>query len=126
VDYRRSDIDEGNKIPSKMSKHDMEEEEGTKDGLCPFTVHGLTSSEYSKMSIQTLKLKALQHLENQRKTLKVGHDETLQSTYDNPQIYPQMFPWFFPYGLGGLTQAVHKKKLSDTEPKKLLLMYHDK
>jgi len=37
-----------------------------------------------------------------------------------------MFPWLFPYGLGGLIQAVYKKKLSDAEHKKLLLMYHDK
>ncbi|KIM34734.1 hypothetical protein M413DRAFT_80124, partial [Hebeloma cylindrosporum] len=126
VDYKRSDVNEGNKIPSAMSKHDMEEEEGTEDGPCPFTIHGLTGPEYAKMSMQTLKLKALQHLENRGKTLKVGHDETPQSMYDNPQIYPQMFPWLFPYGLGGLTQAVHKKKLSDAEHKKLLLMYHDK
>ena len=126
VDYRKSNIDDGNKIPSAMSKHDMDDEEGTEDGPCPFTVHGLTGPEYSKMSMQTLKLKALQHLESQGKTLKIGHDATPQSMYDNPQIYPQMFPWLFPYGLGGLTQQVHKKKISDAEHKKLLLMYHDK
>ena len=126
INYKRSNINDGNKIPSAMSKHDMEEEEGTEDGPCPFTVHGLTGPEYSKMTWQTLKIKALQHLESQGKTLKVGHDTTPQSMYDNPQIYPQMFPWLFPYGLGGLTQAVHKKKISDAEHKKLLLMYHDK
>jgi len=76
--------------------------------------------------MQTLKLKALQHLESQGKTLKVGHDATPQSIYDDPQIYPQMLPWLFPYGLGGLTQQVHKKKISDIERKRLLLMYHDK
>ena len=126
VDYRKTDIENGNKIPSAMSKHDMDDEEGTEDGPCPFTVHGLTGPEYSKMSMQTLKLKALQHLESQGKTLKIGHDATPQSMYDNPQIYPQMFPWLFPYGLGGLTQEVHKKKISDAEHKKLLLMYYDK
>jgi len=37
-----------------------------------------------------------------------------------------MFPWLFSYGLGGLIQQMHKKKISDTKHKKLLLMYHDK
>jgi len=84
MDYRKSNIDNGNKIPSAMSKHNIDDDKGTEDGSCPFTVHGLTGPEYSKMSMQTLKLKALQHLESQGKTLKIGHDATPQSMYDNP------------------------------------------
>ena len=38
-----------NKIPSAMSVHDIEEEEGTESGPCSFTVHGLTEIEYSKL-----------------------------------------------------------------------------
>jgi len=50
IDYKRSNINDGNKIPSAMSKYNMKEEKGTEDGLCPFTVHGLTGPEYSKMT----------------------------------------------------------------------------
>jgi hypothetical protein len=46
--------------------------------------------------------------------------------YDNPQAYPQMFPWLFPYGYGGIGQERLKKKISEAEHKKMLLMYHDK
>ena len=46
--------------------------------------------------------------------------------YDNPQAYPQMFPWLFPYGYGGIGQAHLKKKLSESEHKKCLLMHHNK
>ncbi|KDR65353.1 hypothetical protein GALMADRAFT_81967, partial [Galerina marginata CBS 339.88] len=44
VDYRKTEWD-GNKLPSEMSLNDNEIEEGTEEGPCPFTVHGLTGEE---------------------------------------------------------------------------------
>jgi len=80
----------------------------------------------TKLSMSALKARALKHLENEGKTLGIGHDDKPESMYDNPQAYPQMFPWLFPYGYGGIGQARLKKKLSESEHKKCLLMYHDK
>jgi len=34
VDYKRTHLDESNKLPAVMSNHDMEEEEGTEEGIC--------------------------------------------------------------------------------------------
>ncbi|KAF9563131.1 hypothetical protein CPC08DRAFT_615691, partial [Agrocybe pediades] len=72
------------------------------------------------------KARALQHLETGGFTLGVGHDQQPISGFNNPQLYPQMFPWLFPYGKGGIGQQRHSKKMSESEHKKLLLMYHDK
>ena len=126
VNFRPANEGASNKIPSATSVHDDGLEDGTEEGLCPFTVHGLTGEEYSKLSIEGLKMRALQHLESEGRSLGIGHDEKPQSMYDNPQAYPQMFPWLFPYGFGGIQQARHKKVLSESEHKKCLLMYHDK
>jgi hypothetical protein len=90
-----------NKTPEGTSVHDMEEE-GTADGQCAFTVHGLTGEDLNIMSINAVKVKALQHLNSQGKFLAVGHSENPESIWHNPQLYPQMFPWLFPYGLGGV------------------------
>ena len=106
-----------------MSSHDLEEEEGTEEGICPFTVHGITGEEFTKLSMTALKARALKHLEDQGKMLGIGHEDKPQSLYDNPQAYPQMFPWLFPYGYGGIGQARLKKKVSEAEHKRCLLMY---
>ncbi|KAH9480490.1 hypothetical protein JR316_0006375 [Psilocybe cubensis] len=124
VDYRQRNGT--NRMESTMSLHDEGEDEGTVDGPCPFTVHGLSGTDYGNMSIQALKAKALQHIENEGKMLAIGHDPKPQSMYDNPQAYPQMFPWLFPYGYGGIGQHCHKRKLSESEHKRILLMHHDK
>ena len=125
VDFRKSDSD-GNKIQTVMSKFDNDLEEGTTEGPCPFTVHGLTGDEYENMSIDALKVPALRHLEKGGHSLAVGHNSSPQSLYHNPQLYPQMFPWLFPYGKGGIRQQVHASKISEAEHKKMLLMYYDK
>ena len=125
VDYKKTSSD-SNKIVTAMSMHDNEEEEGTTEGSCPFTVHGLTGAEYETLTIQAIKARALQHLDSEGRTLGIGHSESPESLYDNPQAYPQMFPWLFPYGLGGIGQAQHKGKYSEINHKRHLLMYHDK
>ena len=43
INYRHS---ASNKIPEATSVHDMELENGTEEGMCPFTVHTLTGEEY--------------------------------------------------------------------------------
>ena len=112
-----------NKTPEGTSVHDIEEEDGTENGQCAFTVHGLTGEDLNIMSTNAVKLKALQHLNSQGKFLAIGHSKDPESIWHNAQLYPQMFPWLFPYGLGGVGTV---KGLSDKEHKKLLLMYHDK
>ena len=59
IEYSKSDSDSGNKIVSAMSVHDDEFEDGTTNGPCPFTVHGLTRPKFDSMSIDRLKVRAL-------------------------------------------------------------------
>ncbi|PPQ81054.1 hypothetical protein CVT26_006166, partial [Gymnopilus dilepis] len=117
---------ETNRDPLTMSLYDQGEEEGTSDGPCPFTVHGLTGAEYSTMSTKTMKALALRHLQSGGKVLGIGHEGVTESMYDNPQAYPKMFPWLFPYGYGGINQRHLKGKVSSAVHKRNALMYHDK
>jgi hypothetical protein len=112
-----------NKTPESTSVHDMENEDGTEDGDCAFTVHGLTGQQLEIMTTNAVKIKALQHLNSSEKFLAIGHGEQPETIWRNPQLYPQMFPWLFPYGLGGVGSV---DGLSDKMHKKWLLMYHDK
>ena len=112
-----------NKTPEGTSVHDMETEDGTEEGDCAFTVHGLTGQQFDVMTTNAVKAKALQHLGAQGKFLCVGHSEQPESIWHNPQLYPQMFPWLFPYGLGGVGSI---EGISEKLHKKWLLMYHDK
>jgi hypothetical protein len=123
VDYHPSS---SNKNPESTSVHDMEEEDGTTEGPCPFIVHGLTGNEFSTKTIKTIKAIALQHLTSEGKILAIGHAEIPESIYGNPQLFPSMLPWLFPYGLGGIGQTEHKHKLSSMMHKRHLLMYYDK
>ena len=119
IQYRSSI---SNKAPEGTSVFDTEAEDGTEEGDCSFTVHGLTGENLDTMTTSAIKAQALRHLNNRGKFLLVGQSEKLESMWNNPQLYPQMFPWLFPYGLGGIGMT----KLSDKEHKRHLLMYHDK
>ncbi|KAF8702360.1 hypothetical protein AX14_014404 [Amanita brunnescens Koide BX004] len=99
-----------NKTPEGTSVHDMEEEDGTAEGDCAFTVHGLTGQEFNIMTTNAVKMKALHHLNSQGKFLAIGHKEEAESIWNNPQLYPQMFPWLFPYGLGGIGTVADNKE----------------
>jgi len=70
-----------NKIPEATSVHDMELESGTTEGICPFTVHTLTSEEYDTMNTETLKAIAAKHLDNGGKVLAIGHFKEPQSIW---------------------------------------------
>ena len=111
-----------NKVAEGTSVFDHEEEEGTVEGDCAFTVHGLTEENLNSMTPIALKAMALRYLNSGGKMLAVGHSDKFQSMWNNPQLYPQMFPWLFPYGLGGIGGAM----ISEKEHKRHLLMYHDK
>ena len=113
-----------NKVAEGTSVFDQEEEEGTVEGDCAFTVHGLTGENFNSMTPTVLKAMALRHLNSGGKMLAVGHSDKFQSMWNNPQLYPQMFPWLFPYGLGGIGAA--SASISHKEHKRHLLMYHDK
>ena len=95
----------------------MDPEQGTEEGLCPFTVHTLTNEEYDTTSLETLKAMAAKHLDDGGNMLAIGHSQEPQSIWKNPKLYPQMFLWLFPYGLGGIGHERQKYKLSDTEHK---------
>ena len=123
VDYHPSS---SNKFPESTSVHDIEEEDGTTEGPCPFIVHGITGEELSTKTMKTIKAIALRHLTSEGKILAIGHAETPESIYGNPQLFPSMLPWLFPYGLGGIGQIEHKRKLSNMMHKRHLLMYYDK
>ena len=119
VEYRFS---ESNKVPEGTSVFDNEVAEGTVEGDCVFTVHGLTGEACNLMTPNALKAIALRHLNSGGKVLAVGHSDRLESMWNNTQLYPQMFPWLFPYGLGGIGST----SISHKEHKRHLLMYHDK
>lgn len=119
VEYRESST---NKVPERTSVFDWKEEDGTVEGDCAFTVHGLTGENFNTMTPSVLKAVALRHLNSGGKMLAVGHSDKFESMWNNPQLYPQMFPCLFPYGLGGIGAA----SISHKEHKQHLLMYHDK
>jgi hypothetical protein len=123
VDYHKSTT---NKDPESTAVNDIETEDGTETGLCPFVVHGLTGEEFSTKSLKAIKAIALKHLTSSGKILAIGHEKDPQSIYKNPQLFPQMMPWLFPYGLGGIGNTIQQGRLSDMAHKRHLLMYHDK
>ena len=119
IEYHLSD---SNKVPEGTSVFDNEDADGTVEGDCVFTVHGLTGDACNSMTPNALKAIALRHLNSGGKVLAVGHSDRMESMWNNIQLYPQMFPWLFPYGLGGIGST----SLSHKEHKRHLLMYHDK
>ncbi len=71
----------------------MEEEDGTTEGPCPFIVHGLTGEEFSTKTMKTIKAIALKHLTSEGNILAIGHAETPESIYGNPQLFPSNPPF---------------------------------
>ena len=123
IDYRQSIV---NKDKEATSVHDNGDEEGVNQGPCSFVVQGLTGEEYSTMSIDAMKARALEHLMKDGMIMFVGHSKDPLTIFKNPNLFPSMFPWLFPYGLGGLAQPRFEGKLSSSSHKQLLLMYYDK
>jgi hypothetical protein len=91
INYRHSVT---NKIPEATSVHDIELENGTEEGACPFTVHTLTSEEYDTMNSETLKAMAAKHLDDGGKVLAIGHSKELQFMWKNPKLALKCFYGF--------------------------------
>jgi hypothetical protein len=72
VEYRESF---SNKNPESTAVHDMEEEEGTETGMCPFVVQGLTGEEYTTKSLKAIKAIALKHLKDNKHILAIRHSK---------------------------------------------------
>ncbi|KZT09971.1 uncharacterized protein LAESUDRAFT_627253, partial [Laetiporus sulphureus 93-53] len=82
-----------NKAPEATAVNDLEMNEGTIDGPCPFTIHGLTRDVYVNLlddNYQLIRAKAI-HQFRKSKVLGVGQQQNSQSLYHNPQLYPQIF-----------------------------------
>ncbi|KAF5340793.1 hypothetical protein D9611_007531 [Ephemerocybe angulata] len=115
-----------NVVASTTSVHDTFEDDGTTSGPCPFTVNGLIGSRLDSMSLDARRAAATRHLRTGDSTvLAVGHSDTPESKYNNPQLYPQIYPWCFPTARGLGTARLHGR-MSETTQKKWMLMYHDK
>ncbi|KAI0075441.1 hypothetical protein K474DRAFT_1599828, partial [Panus rudis PR-1116 ss-1] len=102
VDFQLSHI---NKQAESSAVNDVEEDEGTAEGHCPFVVHGITGEKLDQLMQENpkkVRAMAVQHFKKNGKVLGIGHAEKPESLYNNPQLYPQMFPWLFPYGFGGI------------------------
>ena len=123
IDYRSSVI---NKHKEATSVFDMEDEDGVREGKCPFVVHGITGENYSTLSKDATRALALQHLIKDQNILFVGHGAKPESMFNNSQLFPSMMPWLFPYGLGGIGNSKIIGRMSSIAQKKYLLMYHDK
>jgi hypothetical protein len=126
VDYRPLAVEEDSIPTIARSVHEKVEEHGTESGECTFVVHGLTGEEYSKATISSLKLIALEHVTRKGGVLGIGRSEQPVSMYDAVAAYPAMFPWLFPYGKGGIGHKTHKHRMGEQSRKRNLLMYHDK
>jgi hypothetical protein len=124
--HRKGAEDGSNVVAASMSQFDEEIEQGTENGPCPFTVHGLTSDRFTEMTSTQRKAAALQHIMNGGSVLAVGYSERPELIFNNPSLYPAMFPWLFLYGHGGVGQPCHAGKISKENHLRWLLMYHDK
>ncbi|KAF8585345.1 hypothetical protein K439DRAFT_1646633 [Ramaria rubella] len=123
IEYHESHL---NKHAQSTSIHDLEAEEGTAEGECPFVVNGITGDELPIHNSRKLIAIAMEHLQNEGNMLGVGQASQPASIYDNPQLYPQVFPWLFPYGLGGVGNVNGAVKVPDNLHLKHLMLFHDK
>ncbi|KAI0735632.1 hypothetical protein C8Q76DRAFT_601577, partial [Earliella scabrosa] len=136
---------DSNKDPESTAVNNLEEDEGTDEGDCPFVVHGLTGQTLEKLGRlrpYEIRARAVEYFKSGGKALAIGQNKEPESLYNNPQLYPQitiddmiyhsnqknqfLFPWLFPYGLGGLRNVNGIRAVSEEKRKQQLLMYHDK
>ena len=123
VDYRKSS---GERPIEAHSVDDLGQDDGTTNGMCPLTVHGITGQNYTELPLHALKALAIQHLQQGGKVIAIGREAEPETLWNNTQLYPMIFPWLFPYGLGGIGHKEHKGKISDLARKRHMLMYYDK
>ena len=85
VDYHEVNA---TKDAESMAVNDNEEENGTVEGQCPFTVQALTSEQLisllNKDERGIIRKKALKHFKQGGKAMAITHEETPESLYNNP------------------------------------------
>ncbi|KAK7038674.1 hypothetical protein VNI00_010558 [Paramarasmius palmivorus] len=113
---------DSNKQLEAEALNDMEDEDGTDEGQCSFSVHGLTAENLSRKTLSQIIGLAAQYFSNGGKALAIGHSNMAESIWKNTSLYPRMFPWLFPYGVGGIGLT----KADESMHKKHLLLYYDK
>ena len=130
VDYHQTNGEEQNSESTAVN--DVSDETCTAEGRAPFIVHGLTGDQISNLwqsdDRRTMRLKAMKYFTDGGKALGIGKSDSMESLWNNPQLYPSMFPWLFPYGMGGLgNESIPSElKISDSVRKDNWLMYYDK
>ena len=118
-----------NQDAESTAVNNLDEDEGTEKGDCPFIVHGLTGKtleHLGKIRPYEITARAVEHFKSGGKVLGIGQSKEPETLYNNPKLYPQMFPWLFPYGLGGVRNIHGSMPVSEEKRKMQLLMYHDK
>ncbi|KAF4582627.1 hypothetical protein EYR40_002550 [Pleurotus pulmonarius] len=65
-------VTESAKASGTPAVNDMEEEDGTEEGPCPFVMHGLTGAQMEEMSNNALKTLALQYFSQSGRVLAIG------------------------------------------------------
>lgn len=117
---------EGDLGGEMMAVHELDNERGVENGMCPFAVHGLAGSELADMSYEAKVATALDFFTSGGSAVAYGHVSEPASMYHNPNMFPGMFPWLFPYGLGGIGNSLIKVQLERPRQVKQLLMYGDR
>ena len=110
VDYQKSS---GERPIEARSVDNLGQDDGTTNGMCPLTVHGITGQNYTELPLHALKALAIQHLQQGGKVIAIGREAEPETLWNNTQLYPMIFPWLFPYGLGGIGHKEHKGKILD-------------
>ena len=84
-----------NQDSESTAVNNLEEDEGTEEGDCPFIVHRLTGKtleHLGKIRPYEITAHAVEHFRSGGKVLGIGQHKEPESLYNNLQLYPQMFP----------------------------------
>ena len=89
IDYRRTS---GERPMEARSVNDLGLDDGTMEGICPLSVHGVAGQNYTELSMHALKALAIQHLQQGGKVMAVGRENNPETLWNNTCLYPMMFP----------------------------------
>jgi len=105
VDYHHR---ETNKFLESTSVHNMEAKDGTADGMCPLTVHGITGEQYANASTERLKTIAMEHLTDMGKFIAFGHRLNQRQYGKILDFILRCFLGSFPMGLAVLRSMIQR------------------
>ncbi|EJD38107.1 hypothetical protein AURDEDRAFT_72512, partial [Auricularia subglabra TFB-10046 SS5] len=123
IQYERS---ETNNPVEARAANDNEGAVGITDGLCAFSVAGVSFDVFSADNYKAVTALAAKHMLRGGVALGVPHGVTPETLWHNSDLFPNMFPWLFPYGLGGLRNPLIVGEMSEHAHKRHLLLYYDK